>query len=359
MVRKRRVTGWTLGSILGTVLLGLLSLAIIASGTGREGFLWGAALATLPVPVYLGVALWLDRFEPEPGWMLARAFFWGASSAVFLALLVNSAVADAAARALGDGAAEPVAALLSAPFVEELAKALVLVQFFRRHPDEFDDVTDGVIYAAMVGLGFAMLENIQYYGRGLREAGTVPYDVLVVRGVLSPYAHPLFTAMTGIGLGIAREDARGPRRRLAPVVGFVAAVGLHFLWNLSAELGAFRAVYAAVMVPTFALTLGVVARSIARERRVIREHLRRYVATGLLSDADVHRLSSLRGRLRASLRAFLTGGPAGYLRHVRYRRAACELAFHEWRVSRGISAGPVEDAVRAEQLAAALEASRP
>lgn len=356
MVRKGRVTGWTLGSIVATAVLGVLSLSIIASGTGDRGFLWGAALAILPVPVYLAVALWLDRFEPEPGWMLSRSFFWGATSAVFLALLVNSAVADAAVRSFGDGAGEAAAALLSAPLVEELAKAVVLVQFFRRYPDEFDDVTDGVVYAAMVGLGFAMVENIQYYGQGLRDMGGMPYHVLVVRGVLSPYAHPLFTAMTGIGLGVAREAAAGRLRRLAPLAGFLAAVTLHFLWNLSAEIDAFRTVYAVVMVPTFALTLGLVGRSLARERRVIREHLRPYVAAGVLTDADVLRLSSLRGRLRASLRALLRGGPAGYLRHVRYRRTACELAFHGWRVSRGISSGPVEDAFRADELEARLRA---
>jgi len=47
--------------------------------------------ATLPVPIYLMLVLWIDRYEAEPAWMLATAFFWGALVAVFFAFLINTA----------------------------------------------------------------------------------------------------------------------------------------------------------------------------------------------------------------------------------------------------------------------------
>ena len=64
---------------------------------------------------------------------------------------------------------EAFGAVISAPLVEESAKAIILLIFFFAKRDEFDGVVDGIVYAAMVGLGFAMTENIQYYGRAAFE----------------------------------------------------------------------------------------------------------------------------------------------------------------------------------------------
>jgi len=87
------------------------------------------------------------------------------------------------------------------------AKALVLFAIFFFWRDEFDGVTDGVIYAAMVGLGFAMTENIKYYGMAVAENNAL--GVFIVRGIFSPFAHPLFTGMTGVGLGLAAQTVKG------------------------------------------------------------------------------------------------------------------------------------------------------
>src|SRR5205085_2808940 len=61
--------------VLVGLLLGLLTLLLIGLGTGFVPTLFGFVLATLPVPIYVALALWIDRFEPEPPWTLATAFF--------------------------------------------------------------------------------------------------------------------------------------------------------------------------------------------------------------------------------------------------------------------------------------------
>jgi len=100
--------------------------------------------------------------------------------------------------------------VFSAPLVEESAKGLALLILFFWKKDEFDDVIDGIVYAAMVGLGFAMGENILYYGRELLAGGIVgSLSLFVLRGMLAPFSHPLFTSMTGIGLGLAPQSNRG------------------------------------------------------------------------------------------------------------------------------------------------------
>ena len=46
----------------------------------------GMVCAILPVPIYVMLLLWIDRYEAEPLWMLATSFFWGALIAVFIAI---------------------------------------------------------------------------------------------------------------------------------------------------------------------------------------------------------------------------------------------------------------------------------
>jgi len=65
-------------------LLGLIILLLIGVETGPVALLIGLVSATVPVPLYLVLVLWIDRYEAEPPWMLATAFLWGALVAIFL-----------------------------------------------------------------------------------------------------------------------------------------------------------------------------------------------------------------------------------------------------------------------------------
>jgi hypothetical protein len=211
--------------------------------------------------------------------------------------------------------------------------------FWRR--DEFDGVTDGVIYAAMVGLGFAMTENVKYYGVAVAEHNAL--GVFIVRGLFSPFAHPLFTGMTGVGLGLAAQTTRRSAKVIAPAAGFAAAVLLHAGWNASARLTAVSengayvlATYFLVMMPTFFGMMLVIFLSLRREGRVLREHLRPELSGGLITEAEYACLCSVTGRAGSSYRALARGGLAHWRARSRLHRAASELAFHRSRVARGV-----------------------
>ena len=207
------------------MLLGLIVLLLIGFETGPVGLLIGMVAATLPVPVYVGLALWNDRYESEPLWMLATAFFWGALVAVFIAFLFNTASSVMVAVVTESQATgEAFGAVISAPIVEESAKAIILFIFFFAKRDEFDGVVDGIVYAAMVGLGFAMTENIQYYGRAAFSEGPGLTGVFILRGTLAPFSHPLFTSLTGIGLGLARQSKNTFVKLILPILGFAMAI---------------------------------------------------------------------------------------------------------------------------------------
>jgi protease PrsW len=344
----------------GAVVCGVASLLVIAADLGPVGFALGAALAVVPVPVYVMLALWLDRFEPEPARTLAQTFAWGATVAFFLSLVFNTFADSAAQEWMGPDAAEVFGAVIAAPVVEELAKGLAVLFLYSELHDEFDGVIDGVVYAAMVGLGFAMVENVLYYGQAFQDGLDSSATTFFVRGLVSPFAHPLFTSMYGIGLGWLRENHGRVSRAVAPTLGLVGAMVLHALWNLSASFeGWFEVLYAAVMVPVFLGVLLLIVVSLRREGRIVREHLVHLVDDGTLRPDELDRLCRVRQRLLASLLAFKDGGVLRWRERRELHRTASELAFHRWRVLRGITLGPDADARReAEYLARLRELCR-
>lgn len=338
------------------LLLGLIVLLLIGFETGPIALLVGLVSATLPVPFYLLLVLWIDRYEAEPFWMLATAFLWGALVAVFFAFLINSVSGVAVAIATNSmRAGRTFGAVISAPIVEESAKALILLIFFFWKKDEFDGVLDGIVYAAMAGLGFAMTENIQYYGNAVMEGGGEKLTfVLILRGALAPFSHPMFTSFTGIGLGLARQSRSTGLTWIAPPLGLLAAISMHSIWNGSGVLfggGAFILTYILIMIPAFFIMLVVIALALRREGQLVREFLVPDFQGGLLTPEEYRRLGSITGRMGTSFSALSRGGYSHWRAARRLNQTASELAFHRSRVARGIGAADAREREAAYQLA--------
>ncbi len=322
--------------VLGCALLTVLG---ITSETGALGLVTGTVLALLPVFPVVAVFLWLDRYEAEPPSLLIFTFLWGAGVATFAALVVNSASVAAIQQAGGDPTA---AAVFVAPVVEETMKGLAIVVILLLRRREFDGVVDGIVYAGMAGIGFAFVENVLYLGRTLMEFGTAgTVFVFVLRCIASPFAHPLFTAATGIGLGLAVRARNPPLKLLYPLIGFAVAVVLHGAWNASASsgLGGFLTGYVLFQLPVF---LGFAALAIyarRREGRLIARHLQVYCSTGWLSPGEVSMLASIPARREARAWAERTGGPPARRAMRDFQELASELAFLRERMVRGTAPG--------------------
>jgi RsiW-degrading membrane proteinase PrsW (M82 family) len=325
-------------------LLGLIVLLLIGAETGPVQLLIGLICACLPVPLYVMLLLWIDRYESEPLWMLATAFFWGAAIAVFFAFILNTANEVIVASATNNSRiGENFGAVISAPIVEESAKALILFVLFFWKRDEFDGIIDGIIYAGMVGLGFAMTENIAYYGRAVAGGvGSLTF-LLVLRGMVAPFSHPLFTSMTGIGLGWSRQSDNGFIKITMPAVGFMLAILLHATWNGSATYGGgagFIAAYFLIMGPAFIITLMTIFFSLRREGRIVRRFLYVDCERGLLEPKEYEKLCTIRGRMGMSWTALTTRGFSTWRTRMRCNQIASELAFHRSRVTRGFVRNP-------------------
>jgi len=322
------------------IFLGLLVLLLIGIETGPVALLLGLLTATIPVPLYIALVLWIDRYEGEPLWMLATAFFWGALIATFFAFLLNTSMQVIVQALTNATAGEAFAAVVSAPIVEESGKAFILFIFFFAKKDEFDGVIDGVVYASMAALGFAMSENILYYGKAAASGGGQALTALfILRGFFAPFSHPLFTSLTGIGLGLARQSNNLGIKIIAPIIGLLAAMFMHSLWNASAVFGGgpvFILTYILVMVPAFFIMLIVISFALRREGRVVREFLVVDLERGFLTQEEYQQLGSIVGRMGSSFNALSSRGYKSWRARMRFNQLASELAFHRSRASRGV-----------------------
>src|SRR5215813_3892613 len=124
-----------------------------------------------------------------------------------------------------------VAAPISAPIVEEIAKALGVVLIFWLLRAEFDNMRDGIVYGGLVGLGFNWFEAALYVAQGYAEFGTPPYGAeLGARYALFGLGgHALFTGMFGAFLGLSLQTRRMWLRYLAPLIGLLLAIVAHML----------------------------------------------------------------------------------------------------------------------------------
>ena len=318
----------------------LLSAAVLAvefeTGLGVQVTLLAALFAALPLLVVVPTFLWLDRYEAEPTRMLILAFAWGAVCAPAGALFLNTGIAIAMRLA---GAEDPdlETAVFGAPFVEEGLKGfgVLLIVLLRRR--EFDGVVDGIVYAGLVGAGFAFSENIIYLGREFVEYGHQGLtELFILRCIMGPFAHPLFTAFTGIGLGLAVAVMRSAWSRvLVALGGFLLAALLHGIWNLSAATGHLIGAYVLFQVPLFLCFLALVIGLRYREGRLIRTYLSQYADAGWLSHQEVAMLSSLPARRQARIWANQQGGRAAVASMRAFQDAASDLALLRARMVRG------------------------
>jgi RsiW-degrading membrane proteinase PrsW (M82 family) len=129
----------------------------------------------------------------------------------------------------------------SAGIVEEAGKLLALVWLAGRNNNErYRFTLNGLLFGAAVGTGFAAFESAGYAFRaGLHEGLDAMFENIVLRGVLAPAGHIVWTALAGAALWKVKRDRSFAWDMLseASFLRVLAlAAGLHFIWNLPFEL---------------------------------------------------------------------------------------------------------------------------
>jgi RsiW-degrading membrane proteinase PrsW (M82 family) len=329
-MRMTRKVGAPLGALIAIALLA--GLVLMLAGL-LNPVLFGVGL--IPTLVAFGIAvlayLWLDRWEPEPLRLLIFAFCWGAGVAVLGSLLVGQVISWI-------GLSDPTLdVVLQAPFVEEFFKGLFLVLMLTgRRRAEMNSLTDFLVYAGFVGLGFAFVEDMLY----LASAGSVGETLLLaaLRLVLGVFAHPFFTSATAIGLYFAMRTSRVGLKILYGIAGYLGAVLLHAIWNGSSTffgLLGYLVAYGIVLVPLFAGLVYLAVRSRNVEGTRVAQQVPHMVQQGLIHPGDAQWLASLPSRRVLYGQVKTAHGPKAVKQVRHFTDVVTELSFVRTRIAAG------------------------
>ncbi|MFI6317953.1 PrsW family intramembrane metalloprotease [Nonomuraea sp. NPDC050556] len=341
VLRRRRqgsVSPGLLVTLIGSaVCLVLMLLLTFVFGNGSiQAFAISLILGVLPFPLLIFAVLLLDRLKPMPWKLLLAAFLWGAGIATLVSFLFNTAGSLVTEATFGQEGGQFISAAVGAPLVEESAKGAVLLGFLLFRRRRITSLSSGIILAAMVGLGFAWVEDVLYYIQ--QSSGEEVLMLFVIRGLATPLLHPLFTSMTGIGIAVAAMYRNGAARVLAPFAGWTFAVILHGLWNGSGAFGFGGLVV--VWLLDLVVLIGIVVLAVVDRRKVvasIARYLPAYIPTGLVTPADITMLSSMGGRGQARAWARSAAGPPGGRAMADYQLSAVELAALHRQVEYGVA----------------------
>lgn len=342
--------------VLGSLIGGLITL-LTFGGAAMEGHAFSAVMGIIfsAVVASLGVLYlnWLDRWEPEPPLLLVTAFFWGGGVALLITEIVNAIFATKN---------EFLVVAVRAPLVEESAKGaffLLVMLTTRKARNELNSLTDALVYAGMIGIGFSFVEDLTYIARA-NSLGDATMT-LFMRGI-GAFSHSIYTSLTAIGIWKGL-NSRGALRVLWPMLGWLGAVTLHGIHNGSGfVLGNALVTIAFVLLFDFACFVGFLVLawwSRRLEKRTVAQQLHPMVRRGWVTPQEADWLASLtqrRGRLK------MPALPADEKKRLRsFSDDATELAFVRSRldaqVARGERPSP-ELIAHHDELVALLQDSR-
>ncbi len=338
LIQPRMPSFWLFALlVLAGVLYFLLEQVLFAFGS-PAGWVASWVLISLYILPVVAVVLWLDLYEPEPPSLMIGAFLWGALVAIPFAGLNNSVWGVVVAQLGGAELAAYWSPALTAPLVEEVYKYLGIAVIFLIARSEFEDLMDGFVYGALVGLGFSVIEDIGYFMTAFGgDIGGVIVGFLVRTVASGLYGHVLFTGLAGIGFAyfVRRPAQASLVRRLAVAGGLLLlAIGAHFFWNApwlwptDGDLVGFLAATTVKGMPFFICLFLLLRLARAREHGSLVDALHEEVPREGLLAAEIELLRDPGRRRAAVSRVAQAAGPgaAALLKQLQAEQIALAVA---------------------------------
>jgi RsiW-degrading membrane proteinase PrsW (M82 family) len=318
--------------VLGFLYSLLVTIAEIL--VAPAGFFLSVVLMLLYiVPVAL-VLRWLDQFEREPRSLVIGAFLWGLLVAPLFAGLGNDTYGVIITKVFGGEFAWDWSAAMTAPVIEEIYKYLGIVLLYLIARAEFDDLLDGFVYGALIGLGFAVTEDIFYFI--FTFGGDIPsvLEGFYVRVIASGlYGHVTFTGIAGIGFAYfvtRRGEQPFIRRLLVAAALLLLAMAAHFVWNSPFLATLPILLYGVVKgLPFFIGMIILVVLARRREHQTLGALLTPEIGRAGLTQAEVDLLGNRHARREISKLAQRTGGGDAKRALRRLQREDVNLALVE------------------------------
>jgi RsiW-degrading membrane proteinase PrsW (M82 family) len=299
--------------------------------TDSTALLFSIIAAIIPTLFYIGLIYWVDQYEKEPWWLLTAAFLWGAIPSIIIAYIFNTIFSIPIYVVAGESTGDILTAAFIAPPVEETVKGIAILGIFFLWRHEIDSPLDGIIYGAMVGMGFAMVENGFYFIDTFNAGGTEAWSINVfMRAVIFGLNHALFSSMTGLGIAVARLSGKTAVRFLAPIAGWSVAIFLHALHNLTISFNNLLCLVALAFDWSGVwVIVGIVVWALAQEQRWLKEYLTEEVEMGILTRQQYRTACSSLHRAGHTLSLFFSHGPRAYRQSVRFYHRCSKLAYQK------------------------------
>ncbi|NUT17610.1 MAG: PrsW family intramembrane metalloprotease [Hamadaea sp.] len=361
---------WLLAGLLLVCGLRLLGIFETAYGKWPTATLTAIVLFGLyAVPFWLFIAS-LDFLEREPWLLLATAFAWGAAVAPIVAIPGNRAVHDLLAKLISPEFAAAWGSAIAGPTVEELLKGLGVIVLVLIARAQINSVLDGMVYGALVGLGFQIVEDIIYAVNAVAVAGQGDeigpvISTVFLRGFLAGlWSHTIFSALVGGGIAyFLVHPERSLLNRLAgALVGFGGAWLLHFLWNsplladgVGGGAGGILLGLLIKGIPALVLVLSLAWLARSREARFYLAELGAVGDPHIATEGEVGTLAEAHLRARARHQAKKVAGGKGERAVRTLQRAQCRYAVELAR-ARTAHGAPHADPVVAKARESVLEA---
>ncbi len=342
--------------VVSTAVTIVLNSVLGLSALAYSGLSSVVAALIIPLLPALGISLlvnFMDRYEREPWFLRLAAFLWGAIIAIppafFIERYVDSTLQNLLRQDTGD-VVQSVLQGLNAGVTEETIKGLGLLLLFLLLRDEFDNMTDGIIYGALIGAGFAMVENFVYFAQGSKNFLVF---LIVERVILGWLGHSTYTACFGAALGYIRHTRVRWKQIVIPLLGYLVAVQLHGFFDF-VDFQASAAVYASPgnadvalfslvaiigdYIPPFLAQMSLLyllVRGLAHEAAVIREFLAEEVRNGVVLVYEYALLQNSFQRTKEERHVLWKSGFRQWLRVKALYQTEIGLAFRKWHVSMG------------------------
>lgn len=212
--------------------------------------------ALVPVALIIIYIYIKDKYEKESKRDLAIAFFLGAFLSIIVTLILS--MFTQIILPLPDDYSifqQFIKAFFVVALIEEFSK-YIFVRFYSQPKKYFNEPFDGIVYAVMVSMGFAAIENIAYVSQG--GMGTA-----IVRAFTAVPAHATFAVLMGYFMGLAKFAPSKKQKRKLNLIGLALAVLFHGAYDFFFFIGFIPGISIGAFV---SLTIGIILSNKAIKR---------------------------------------------------------------------------------------------
>lgn len=224
--RRRALVAF--GWIISTVTALWLSLIVLTPIVSN----WHASLWCIPSTAF---AVWAYRRTQRnlraPVWTSLAALAWGALVAGYFSITLEAAAAFVIDDHTVPGLGAVIAHAFRASVTEEIGKSAGVLVIFLLARRWMNDVINGIVIGAIIGLGFQFFESIQYI-EGVTSRMLYQYWYRQVGGLF--LNHATYTAIVGAAFGLASRQTGSARKVLCALSGLTAAIAGHLVWDICA-----------------------------------------------------------------------------------------------------------------------------